>query len=82
MKPSFNLFRSVTNPKLHPIHTALDIVPNVNESISGVRGQGIIIEDIEAFVVFKEDVDKPEPLINLIANKKAMVINDGKGIKK
>ena len=75
------LLQSLASPKLHPKHRAFDIVANANEEVTGVRGQPIIIEDIEGFVVLKADIEEPEPLINLIANKRAMLINDGKGIK-
>lgn len=75
------LLESLASPKLHPKHRAFDIVANANEDVSGVRGQPIIIEDIEAFVVLKEDIIDKEPLITLIADNRAMLINDGKGIK-
>lgn len=75
------LLQSLDSPKLHPKHRAFDIVANANEEVCGVRGQPIIIEDIEAFVVLKENIIDKEPLITLIANNRAMLINDGKGIK-
>lgn len=75
------IFRSLNDERLKLQHYPLEVVENVNTEVIGVVGTPFILKEEEAFVVLLEKIETPTILRELINNKKALVINDGKGIK-
>lgn len=75
-----SLIRSAGDSRLKRVHLAIDVIKNQDELVDGIKGNLFALEDEEAFLMLKENVEEPKSIRELRREGKIMIIENGNGL--
>ena len=75
-----SLIRSAGDSRLKRVHLAIDVIKNQDELVDGIKGNLFALEEEEAFLMLKENVEVPKSIRELRREGKIMIIENGNGL--